>query len=400
MTFSPRAVAPFAALVVGVVGAAALVATGPEVESRSPEPLVPLVRVVAAEVGSYRHVVVTHGTVEPRTESQLVPEVSGRVEWVMPTFASGGFFMAGEPLIRIERRDYETVVKRALANLARAKSEFSRATKELRRQDELSQNDVASAARFDDAINAEKVAQAVLGEARANLEQAERDLERTSISAPFDGRVRSENVDVGQFVSRGNAIATVYSVDYAEVRLPVPDPELAYLDLPLTRPTEASSGPGLLVRLHADFAGARHVWEGRVVRTEGEIDPRTRMVHVVARIEDPYAPNDLGRPPLAAGLFVEAEILGRMQPHVVVLPRAALRSGQRALVVDAENRLRWRDVSVARVDRRQVVLSGGVTAGERICVSALESVVDGMRVRVKPAAAAKAPPTDGSDAEA
>ena len=247
MTFSPRAVAPFAALVVGGVGAAALVATGPEVESRSPEPLVPLVRVVAAEVGSYRHVVVTHGTVEPRTESQLIPEVSGRVEWVMPTFASGGFFMAGAPLIRIERRDYETVVKRALANLARAKSEFSRATKELRRQDELSQNDVASAARFDDAINAEKVAQAVLGEARANLEQAERDLERTSISAPFDGRVRSENVDVGQFVSRGNAIATVYSVDYAEVRLPVPDPELAYLDLPLTRPTEASSGPGLLV---------------------------------------------------------------------------------------------------------------------------------------------------------
>ena len=110
------------------------------------------------------------------------------------------------------------------------------------------------------------------------------------------------------------------------------------------------------------------------------------MVYVVARVEKPYARNGSSRPPLAAGLFVEAEIGGRVDENVFVLPRSALRDGDRVLVVDAENQLRWRDVDVLRVDRQRAILSGGVSPGERICISTLESAVEGMRVRVEGAA--------------
>lgn len=218
------------------------------------------------------------------------------------------------------------------------------------------------------------------------LVQAERDLARTSLRAVFTGRVRDESVDVGQFVTRGAPIATLYAVDWAEVRLPVPDEELAFLDLPLVWRDGSANPPGPDVRLFARFGGAEREWRGRVVRTEGEIDARSRMVHVVARVEDPHGrASDGDSSPLAVGLFVRGEIQGRVAPGVVVLPRAALRGDRQVLVLDAEGRLRFRDVVVLRSLRDQIVVSAGLSAGERVCVSALETVVDGMQVRVAPA---------------
>ena len=214
--------------------------------------------------------------------------------------------------------------------------------------------------------------------------------------------MREENVDVGQFVSRGQALAKLYSVDYAEVRLPLPDRELAYLDLSLAYRGEGKSGApdapasregarsGPTVLLHAEFAGRTHTWRGRIVRTEGEIDPKSRMVNVVARVEDPYGRDAAAgaRPPLAVGLFVQAEISGRVVPNAFVVPRSALRRDpadpkHHVLVVDDDLRLRRREVEVLRQERERVVLGAGLLAGERICVSPLRAVVDGMRVRVQ-----------------
>ena len=142
--------------------------------------------------------------------------------------------------------------------------------------------------------------------------------------------MRAKSVDLGQFVTVGNPIATVYAVDIAEVRLPLPDGELAYLDLPLAYRGGANR-PGPPVKVLATFAGAVHEWRGRIVRTESEIDPVSRMVHVVAEVNDPYAPGpDPNRPPLAVGMFVEAEIDGRAFDNIAVLPRAALRGRGRS----------------------------------------------------------------------
>jgi RND family efflux transporter MFP subunit len=374
---------PIGILGLGLLGMVVLLSTGPRAEQRPTDAPAPLVRVIDVALEDVQLEVATQGTVAPRTESDLVPEVSGPVVWVSPSLVSGGFFDEGEPLLRIDPRDYEVALERARANVARARSEHKRAKKELERSRGLAERNFASEAQLDNAENAERVTAAVLREARAALAQAERNLERTKISAPFTGRVREERVDVGQFVNRGAPIAKVYAVDYAEVRLPIADEELAYLDLPLFQRDGVETQEGPEVRLHARFAGAERTWTGRVVRTEGEIDPRSRMVHVVARIQDPYGSDGArARAPLAVGLFVEAEILGNTVEGVAVLPRAALRGDDQVWIVDAESRLRFRTIEPLRSTRSEVVVRSGLSSGERVCVSPLETVVDGMRVRV------------------
>jgi len=388
---------PLGILAAGGLGVALIWLTRPAVESTRPDSPAPLVRVRRVDPRPVDFVVRAHGTVAPRTESDLIPQVSGPVVWVSPALASGGFFGDGEPLIRIDRADYEVALESARAAVARSESEYERAHKELERQKRLAKQSVASAARYDDAVNAERIAAAVLREARAKLERAERDLERTEIRAPYEGRVREENVDVGQFVTRGTPIGRIYAVDFAEVRLPVPDAELGFMDLPLLYRDETPEGGGPSVLLRARFAGGEHTWTGRIVRTEGEIDARSRMVNVVARVEDPYgrgesaareengepiAVSERERPPLAVGLFVEAEIRGRRVEAAVILPRSALRDGDRVLVVDAGGRLHFRDVEVLRKEREEVVIGDGLAAGEDVVVSPLPAVVDGMEVTV------------------
>lgn len=392
MTLSRQLLLSLAVVALAALGAAVLLVTAPETPPVQPEPAVPLVRTLAVQPRDVPLRVATHGSVEPRTESDLVPEVSGRVVWVSPALVAGGFFEEGEPLLRIEPHDYETALERARAQLARAESEAALGAREQSRQEELARRDVASAARLDDARNRARASGAALREARAALAQAERDLARTELRAPFAGRVREEQVDVGQFVSRAAPVARLYAVDWAEVRLPIRDEDLAWIDVPRAGAGEA--GPPVLLR--ARYAGEPREWWGHVERSEGEIDPRSRMVHVVARVEDPYGRRPgAAHAPLPVGLFVEAEIVGRTARGVVVLPRSALRGDDQVLVVDGEDRLRFRDVTVLRRDREEVLIRAGLAGGERVCVSALEAPVDGMRVRPvdagAPAAIAPAP---------
>ena len=378
---------PFAVLAGAAFGAFVLLATAPEVESVSPEQALPIVRTVEAEPGDVRMTVRSQGTVAPRTESNLVPEVSGTVIWISPALVSGGFFQAGDPLLRIDDRDYAATLARAKADVARAEGEAEHAAAELRRQRGLAKSKANSPSQLSNARRGARVARASLEAAKVSFEQAERDLARTEIVAPFDGRVREEQVDVGQFAARGSPIATLYATDFAEIRLPLADAQLAYLDLPGLRTAfEAHEGPD--VRLRAHFAGEEHVWHGRIVRTEGEIDPQSRMVHVVAQVEDPYgtalaegAELDLSGAPLAVGLFVRAEIDGRLAEDVISVPRSAMRDHDQLLVVDRDDRLRLRRVDVLRIDRDDVLIRTELEPGERVVVSPIQVVVDGMKVR-------------------
>jgi membrane fusion protein, multidrug efflux system len=381
----PKFLLPIAVVAAAIVIAVVMVAARPTVEVRTPEVAVPMVRVLEVEPRSLPLTVRTQGTVAPRTESALVPEVGGSVVWVSPALASGGFFQAGEPLVRLDATDYELRVQRAEATLDSAKSQAALATRNHARSRELAGDGLVATTAHEDAEHVAAAASATFREAEASLRQARRDLERTTLFAPYDGRVRDERVDPGQFVERGTNLATLYATDYAEVRLPLPDADLAFLDLALEHRDGTPREAGPPVELVARFAGGEHRWQGRIVRTEGEIDPKSRMVHAVARIDDPYARGASGgtadgRPPLAVGMFVEAEIEGRQIPEAVVLPRAALRGADEVLVVDGEDRLRLRRVNVLRTDGDRVVLSGGLSPGERVCISPLEAVADGMRV--------------------
>ena len=383
MTMAQKLWAPLLIAGVSMLGAFLVVATAPSVEYNEPERAIPTVRTIPAQTETLHYRVRSQGTVSPRNEADLVSEISGRVVWVAASFVPGGYFKTGDPLLRLEKRDFELMVKRQRASLKRAVSELDFAASELKRQQGMSDAGVASASQLSDSRRAASVAEANVSDARAALEQANRDLDRTEIRAPFDGRVRDKQVDTGQFVARGNAIAKVYATDYVEIRLPIPDNQLAFLDLPDPRHGSMDTTiQGPVVRLSSIFAGKRHEWTGRIVRTEGEIDARSRMIHVVARVEKPYARSDVeNRPPLAVGLFVEAEIIGLEAKDVIVIPRYAMRDHSNVLIVDAESRLRTRKLSVLRIERDTVLVKGPLAPGEKICVSPLQVVVEGMLVR-------------------
>ena len=369
---------PAFVVITGVAVAAAIIATGPQLDPQPPAVNAPMVRTSAAVHETVQLTAITHGTVLPRTESELVPEVSGRVIGISPAMVSGGFFRQGDLLLEIDPLDYEVGLEQAKAALASSRSELTNATKAHERQLDLAERQSTSQSQKDDALNRLHFAQASLREARARLSRARRDLERTRITAPYDGRVRSERVDIGQFVNRGAPVASLYATDVAEVRLPLHDEELAYLDLPLAgTPFEDRQARAIL---RAQFAGEQHTWEGQIVRTEGELDPQTRMINVIAQVDAPYQQTG-NRPPLAVGLFVEAEIVGHQVDNIFVLPRSALQQNEQIYVVGDDNRLQFRDITILRSVAEEIYISDGIRPGELICLSPVNNAIPGMLVQ-------------------
>ena len=357
----------------------------PVVETRPPELPVPVVRTVPVKLQTLRLTVMSQGTVAPRTQTTLFPEIAGRVLQVSPSLADGGFFEAGAELLRIDPTDYRLQVVQADAQIAQA--QLSLETEEA--QAEVARKEWESLGEGEAPPLLRRVpqiarAKAALSSAQAALAQARRNVEKTRIVAPFAGRVLRKNVDIGQYVTPGTPVATIYSVDHAEIRLPLPDEELAYVDLPLSYRDGGSERRQPAVLLRAEFGQRQHSWTGKIVRTDGTIDPQTRMVHAIAQVADPYGRGpDPDRPPLAVGMFVEAEIQGRRLENVVTLPRAALRGEDQVLVVDAESRLRFRRVNVVRLEREQVIIDLGLDEGELVSLATLATVVDGMKVRIQ-----------------
>lgn len=358
------------------VGATALLISSRKEPQRVEQPaLGPLVEVETVDVTDVQVEVVAQGEVKARTRVEVAPQVTGRVVKVHPSLVSGGRFRAGTVLFRIDPRDYELVVERARASVASAETVLERELAEGEAaRDEWNEihEDTEPPTLL---VRAPQIreAQARLAAAEADLARAELDLERTAVSLPFDGLVIEENIDPGQLVTGGQRVATVFGTAAVEVRLPLADRELAWFDLP------TAGGPATAARVEADLAGERHTWEGWLERMEGQVDPKSRMVHVVVRVDNPFA--SAGRPPLFPGTFVEVTIAGRDLESVVAIPRHALREGNTLWVVK-DNMLSIREVEVVRRDREQVLIREGLTAGDQIVTSALDVATDGMVVRV------------------
>lgn len=383
-----RAFLPLAVLGAGVIAAKMLIGLRPEPQHRTPERAVPLVTVSTARASDEPLVVLAHGTVLPRVETELVAEVAGRIVAVSPQMVAGGFFDAGEVLLEIDPTDYEFALASARLEVARAERALAQeeaAAETARREwSEHGRGEGTPLALHEPQL---AEARAALEAARAALAKAEHDLARTRVVAPYTGRVRSESVDIGRYVVPGAPLARVFAIDRAEVRLPLSDRELAFLALPLgaDEPAEEGAGDGSSgprVTLSARIAGVEREWSARIVRTEAELDPRTRMLVAVAEVEDPY--DRAGRregPPLLVGQFVEARIDGLLARGVFVLPREALREGDRLFLLDDAGHLAIRDVHVLRRERERVLIDRGLEGGEAVITSPLELAVEGMRVR-------------------
>jgi len=352
-----------------------------DVKPETPEIKPRIIRAHRVEFENVEMKLKSQGTVKPRTESALIAQVPGLIKSVSPSFVAGGFFEAGEILVRLDGSDFEFAVVQAKQHVAQAElalkleeQQGQVARDEWRR---LNEGEVPSLVAREPQL---AQAKAAFEAAKAALKQAELNLERTRIRAPFAGRIRMKNADVGQYVTPGLVLAQIYSIDYAEVRLPLPDKQLAYLDMSFDFRNKHTHQKRPQVELHAEFAGKLQTWQGYLERIEAEVDNRSRMVHVVARVENPYAKNaDEGKPPLAVGIFVQAEIAGKSYENIVRLPREVLR-GESVLVVEG-NKLSSRQVEILRLDAGSVFISEGLTAGELVCLSNLETFVEGMFVK-------------------
>jgi RND family efflux transporter MFP subunit len=378
----------FWALLVLLVGSAVSYALlvgkpGPAPQEMPPASL-PRVDVVRADPATRSLAVSTQGSVIPLREIKLVSQVGGRVQAVSPRFAEGGFFAAGEQLVKVEDVDYHFAIARAESQVAAARQrvaeEEGRALQAKREWRDLgSEQGNALFLRKPQLAAAE----AALRAAEADLDAARLDLERTGISVPFNGRISEKYVDVGQYVAPGTAIAAVYDTDIVQVRLPLTDSQVALLDLPLNYDdTAVHDIVGPPVVLAARFASRVWEWQGEIVRTDASIDVDSRVVYAVAEVRKPFArvPGS-DRPPLSPGLFVDARISGRQLDQVSLLPRSALRSDGTVMIVDAGQRARVREVAVLYSTVDEVWVQG-LEGGERVIVREPTLTVAGMEVTV------------------
>ncbi|MEA2064586.1 MAG: efflux RND transporter periplasmic adaptor subunit [Gemmatimonadota bacterium] len=380
-----KIILPLAILVAGFGLMELMVLTRRAPEKKETEHPGPLVNVLIARRAPHRVEVSGTGTVQARQEARIAAQVSGRVVYLAKDFIAGGYFRKGDLLLEIESIDYELVLEQRKAEVARAEYELATVESQARvagleweRLSKGGDGEPNPLVLYEPQL---KNARAILAAAEAAREKALLDLERTKISAPFDCRVRSEQVDRGQFVVAGAGVAVITGTNTAEVIVPLPLHELQWLEVPRTGRRE--QGSGATVRITVDRKS--YSWQGRVVRGLGEVDPQGRMARLVVSVDDPYGlklpPHDR-RLELAVGMFVEFVIQGRTLPGVIAVPVPALRRNSSVWVVDDKDRLVIRPVEVIRREQEMVLISEGLRNGERVILTNLTGAANGMKVRL------------------
>ena len=369
---------PLVVLIIALGIYVALINSTPELNTTQKDPVPVAVRAQTIALETISLEVTSEGNVQPRAQTQLVAQVSGEVIAVADALSSGGQFQRGDTLLELDPRDYQIARSRAQASLDRARAERDFASEEAARVRTLYGDELASIADLQRAERTLSVAEASVNEAAAALERASIDLERTVIKAPFNGRVRSESVDIGQFLREGANIATIYDTERLEVRFPLADAQLAFLDADYARLGSAGD-EAATVTLTAKFAGDMQSWEAKLTRTEGDISTRSRFLHVIAEVSDTTSDKGVQLP---IGLFVNGIITGRDVEDLVRIPRTALRADNTVMVIDENDQLHFRDVQIFQLTSDSALISAGLNEGERVSVSPLQFVVEGMRVQV------------------
>lgn len=360
----------------GVVGLKTLIASKPDLQKKRPPVPIPLARVITVKTEPHPVTITGQGTVRPIREIRLASQVSGKIVHVSSALVNGGAFNKGDLLLRIDPADYQIAVTLARARVKDSESKHRLAVEEsvVARQEWMqlrAGSDPPPLVAKEPQLAA---AQAKLDAARAELKKAQLQLARTHLTAPFDGRVSDKSVDIGQYVTPGQTLAVLYDTAAAEIVVPMEDQKLFWFQVPGFTPQTTD---GSEAEVQAQVAGRELSWPGQVVRVQGKLDERTRMINVVVRVEKPYAV----KPPLAIGLFALVKIKGRVIENAAVIPRSALRPGGTVWVVDANGRLEFRRVVVARFSTRGVVIESGLASGEKVVISPIKAVTSGMKVR-------------------
>lgn len=383
---------PILVLVFAVLFARHLLRNQPTAERRAPPPPTPVVEVQKLSPQSYQLVEHSRGSVQARTRGNLVAEVTGAVVAVSENYRSGAFFNKDDELLRIDPRDYAAAVTIAESELAQARLNVADQQAKADQAQRDWQRLGLSGKPSDLTLRKPQLAgaQAALAAAKARLSQAKTNLARTRIRAPYDGRLLTQLVDIGEFVSSGKSLGEIYATDALEVRLPLSARQLNQIHVPRHYRDGVSEARASQVMLSVAEAGQSWQWPARLVRTEAAVDEATRQSYVIAQVDDPYKRDARGRPPLKVGQFVQAEISGRTLENVYVVPRAAVHEPNTVWIVDAENRLQQRDLSLAWRGTDVVVASAGLSPGVQVVTSALALPTPGSLVAIAGAELARA----------
>lgn len=379
-----RKIAPVIILVT-LLGLAYLIKSNPpQSKYRNARPAAQmLVETQRINTQAYPVRVQSYGTVQPRTQTALVAQVGGQIVEVSAAFRDGGFFDKGDVLVRIDGRDYDADVNIAQAAvidarqaLAEAQARSEQARKDWER---LGNSDEPSPLVLREPQL--QAARARVLSAQSTLDKARLDRMRADIVAPYSGRVLDAQVDVGQVLVPGTAVANIYATDVVEIRLPLRNADLPFVQLPVSaRAAAAAAQVAARVEIRSEL-GTPTVWPAALVRTEGAIDPTARQLHVIAQIDDPYGPGSAGRTPLKIGQYVTAEVEGIVLDNVIVIPNSAIYQGSYAYTVE-EGVLQRKQVQVAWQNDTDAVIQAGLVAGDELVTTSLGQVTSGVRVTI------------------
>ena len=335
-----------------------------------PQVIAPLVKVVVVHQQDIPVIIQGYGTVKPKNQIQLIPQVSGIILATHTHFVSGGFFRAGDLLIQIDPTDYKLALQKAQAivagtrvilDLEKAKAEVARKEWAILTPNIEPPPLVAREPQI-------KQARAELRAAQAGLMAAKLNLERTSLSLPFDGCIVEKKVDAGQYVMAGQSVGTVYGTKAMEVPIPLENKELAWFNIPAS------------ATVKTNYAGEQLAFTGQVVRTGGKIDPATRLVSVVIEVISPFQQGIADKASLVPGMFVEASIQGKILHQVIPIPRYAVHQKNQVWIIQ-EDRLLVREVKIIRYDQDYAYVAAGLKDKDLIITSSLDAVTEGMKIR-------------------
>ena len=342
-----------------------------------------LVDFMTARPQSVNLIVNSQGTLRPRTKTNIVAEVSGKIVSVSPEFVAGGFFHKGEVLLQIDPSDYRAGLKRAEAALASRKAklaeETARSEQALKDWNNMNKQGQPS----DLGLRKPQLAgaKANVSSAEADVEKARRDLERTRISIPYDGLVREKAVGIGQYVTPGTRLGVSFAIDTAEVRLPLANTDLQYLELPSGAQAEDKIKNFPPVTLSRYKTRDSDSWQARIIRTEGVVDEANRVIYAVAEVIDPYGVHGKSQQKeIKFGTFVNAAIQGLFAENIVVLPRYTLQPNNTVFEISDNDTLEILAVKVLRKEPKKVYISEGITAGTRIITTTLDAPVPGTQL--------------------
>ena len=369
-----KIVLPVTVLLFGIAAALTLVMARkplPAQQNQAP----PEVRTITVYPERMRVPVQSQGVLMPVREIDLVAEVQGKVVALHPDFAAGGHFKAGDVLVAIAPGEYDLAIARSESRLAEAKralaEEQAAALQAQREWRVLGEGTPTPLSLHEPQL---QEARAKLKEAKTELAEAKQRRSFCEIRAPFSGRVREKHTGVGQFVEIGTALGRIYGDDAAEIRLPLTQEQTAYLQ----SPGQGGKTPRPKVTLSVERNANQRERQAVIVRREGTVEQATGLEYWVARLDYPDR-----EPALMPGSFVSAEIEGRELDGVFILPPGALNASQEALLVDANNHLQIKHLTVLSADEERVLVGAGLTAGDRVIISGVDVPVAGMEVAVQ-----------------